>query len=114
MLEEFLITEAEVSMSWSSLVIVIVGALVAAALLIALIENWARAEPVLSRWTWLVEAALGLMVAGSAMAAWYSGDRGWALIGTALASMFLLSSVTSFRRARRAPSLAQENSSRQP
>jgi hypothetical protein len=43
------------SMNWSTLAIVALVTLVAAGLLIALVEKWSLLAPALSRWSWVVE-----------------------------------------------------------
>lgn len=90
----------EVSMNWSPIAIVALATLISAGLLIALIENWGRLEPLLSRWSWLLEGSMALWFGYSAFQDFGQGDIYWGLVWTALAGMFGWSAVSSFRRRR--------------
>jgi hypothetical protein len=87
-------------MNWSSLAIVALATLIGAGLLIALVENWSRLAPLLSRWGWLLKGPIGLWFGYSAFQGFGQGDTYWGSVSIVLAGMFGWSAVTGFRRMR--------------
>jgi hypothetical protein len=87
-------------MNWSPLFIIAFVTLFAAGLLIALVENWGRVAPVLSRWSWVPEGLLAFWLGHSAVQGFSSGDSFVGSLLALVAGMFGLFALTSIRRMR--------------
>jgi hypothetical protein len=88
-------------MNWSTLAIVALVTLVAAGLLIALVEKWSLLAPALSRWSWVVEGPLALLWGYSAAQSFSLGDSSWGSLSALLAVMFGWSALAGVRRSRK-------------
>jgi hypothetical protein len=84
----------------SPVAIVALLTLLAAGLLIALIENWSRLAPIFFRWSWLFEAAFALWIGSSALEAFKAGDTLWGFLALIIAGTFAWSAATSVKRLR--------------
>ena len=86
-------------MSWSPLLVVAILTLLAASLLILVIERWDRFGPLFRRWGWLFYGAAALANAIVTLDATAAG-RDNVLLQAALAAMFFWFAVSEFRRTR--------------
>ena len=84
-------------MIWSPVAVAAVFSLVATAVAIVLIHNWARVEPLLSRWVWLV---LAVWFGYSAFGSLRTGQTTLGLAEAGLAILLFWSFASRLRRRR--------------
>jgi hypothetical protein len=88
-------------MTWSPLLIAAACALVIAVAIIAVVERWDQLAPVLTRWAWIPEGALAVLLGQSALDSLLDGRPGFDFLAAGLSVMFLWSAGLHFHRLRK-------------